>query len=60
MKLAIGCDEAAYDLKQMLKKHMSDAGHEVTDFGTHDAQPIPQSSIRASVNFTALFKTASF
>lgn len=40
MKLAIGCDEAAYDLKQMLKKHMIDAGHEVTDFGTHDAQPV--------------------
>ncbi|MDD2880840.1 MAG: ribose 5-phosphate isomerase B [Rhodoferax sp.] len=40
MKLAIGCDEAAYDLKQMLKKYMTDAGHEVTDFGTHDAQPV--------------------
>ncbi len=40
MKLAIGCDEAAYDLKQILKKHMADAGHEVTDFGTHDAQPV--------------------
>ncbi len=40
MKLAIGCDEAAYDLKQLLKKHMADAGHEVTDFGTFDAQPV--------------------
>ncbi len=40
MKLAIGCDEAAYDLKQIIKQHLSDAGHEVTDFGTHDAQPV--------------------
>lgn len=40
MKLAIGCDEAAYDLKQLLRKHLTDAGHEVTDFGTHDAQPV--------------------
>ncbi|WP_309678321.1 ribose 5-phosphate isomerase B [Polaromonas sp.] len=40
MKLAIGCDEAAYDLKQTLKKHLADAGHEVTDFGTHDALPV--------------------
>jgi ribose 5-phosphate isomerase B len=40
MKLAIGCDEAAYDLKQLLKKHLADAGHAVTDFGTHDAQPV--------------------
>lgn len=40
MKIAIGCDEAAYDLKQTLKKHLVDAGHEVTDFGTHDALPV--------------------
>lgn len=40
MKLAIGCDEAAYDLKELLKKHLSTAGHEVVDFGTHDAQPV--------------------
>lgn len=40
MKLAIGCDEAAYDLKLILKKHLEDAGHDVTDFGTHDAQPV--------------------
>lgn len=40
MKLAIGSDEAAYDLKQLLKKHLTDAGHEVVDFGTHDARPV--------------------
>ena len=40
MKLAIGCDEAACDLKQIIKKHLSEAGHEVTDFGTHDSAPV--------------------
>lgn len=40
MKLAIGCDEAAYDLKQLLKQHVEAAGHEVTDFGTFDAKPV--------------------
>jgi len=40
MKLAIGCDEAACDLKQLLKKHIADAGHDVTDFGTHDSAPV--------------------
>ncbi len=40
MKLAIGCDEAAYDLKQTLKQHLLNAGHEVTDFGTHDGTPV--------------------
>ncbi len=40
MKLAIGCDEAAYELKQLLKQHVEAAGHEVTDFGTFDAKPV--------------------
>ncbi|RYX97342.1 MAG: ribose 5-phosphate isomerase B [Comamonadaceae bacterium] len=40
MKIAIGCDEAAYDLKQLLKNHLATAGHEVVDFGTHDAKPV--------------------
>lgn len=49
MKLAIGCDEAAYDLKQLLKKHLTDAGHDVTDFGTHDAQPVLYPDVAISV-----------
>jgi ribose 5-phosphate isomerase B len=49
MKLAIGCDEAAYDLKQLLKKHLADAGHEVTDFGTHDARPVLYPDVAISV-----------
>jgi ribose 5-phosphate isomerase B len=40
MKLAIGCDEAACDLKEIVKKHLQEQGHEVTDFGTHDAKPV--------------------
>lgn len=40
MKLAIGCDEAAYDLKQTLKKYLTDAGHDVTDFGTDEGRPV--------------------
>ena len=40
MKLAIGCDEAACELKEVLKKHLKEQGHDVTDFGTHDAKPV--------------------
>lgn len=40
MKLAIGCDEAACELKETIKKHLLAAGHEVTDFGTHDSTPV--------------------
>jgi ribose 5-phosphate isomerase B len=40
MKLAIGCDEAACELKEVLKKHLLEEGHDVTDFGTHDSTPV--------------------
>jgi ribose 5-phosphate isomerase B len=40
MKLAIGCDEAACDLKETLKAHLGGLGFEVTDFGTHDNAPV--------------------
>lgn len=40
MNIALGCDEAAYDLKLIIKKHLLEAGHVIEDFGTHDAQPV--------------------
>ncbi|HEX4298434.1 MAG TPA: ribose 5-phosphate isomerase B [Devosia sp.] len=40
MRLALGCDEAAYDLKLTLKAFLEQAGHQVTDFGTFDAAPV--------------------
>src|SRR3989442_8484286 len=40
MKLAIGCDEAACDLKNAVKQHLLAQGHEVADFGTHDGEPV--------------------
>ncbi len=33
MKLAIGCDEAGYALKEVLKQQLTDLGHAPTDFG---------------------------
>lgn len=40
MKLAIGCDEAACDLKEVIKSHLLAQGHEVHDFGTFDGAPV--------------------
>ena len=37
MKLAIACDHGALALKNTLAAHLRSQGHEVTDFGTHDA-----------------------
>lgn len=36
MKIAIGCDHAAYQLKNDVKAHIEAMGHEVHDFGTFD------------------------
>jgi ribose 5-phosphate isomerase B len=40
MRIAIGCDEAAYELKEILRKHLAAAGLEVQDYGTFDAAPV--------------------
>lgn len=37
MKIAIGSDHAGFDYKQRLIAQLKEAGHEVTDHGTHSA-----------------------
>ena len=39
-KIAIGCDEAAYNMKVYLKKHLEEKGYEVTDYGTNEGEVI--------------------
>jgi ribose 5-phosphate isomerase B len=38
MKLAIGCDEAGYALKETLKQQLTDLGYAPTDFGVGAAE----------------------
>lgn len=35
MKIAIGCDHAGFEYKEAIRKTLTDAGHEVNDFGTY-------------------------
>lgn len=37
MKITIGCDNAAFDLKNILKKYMEELGHEIKDMGIPSA-----------------------
>lgn len=39
MKIAIGCDEAAFRLKEIIKEYLVKLGEEVEDFGTYDTNP---------------------
>jgi len=32
-KIAIGCDNAAYSMKTVLKEHLEEKGYEVVDYG---------------------------
>ena len=38
MKIAIGCDHGALELKNRIREHLEKRGFAVTDFGTHTAQ----------------------
>jgi ribose 5-phosphate isomerase B len=49
MKIAIGCDEAAYELKEVVKRHLEDLHHEVVDFGTHDGKAVMYSDVGIQV-----------
>ena len=40
MKIAIGSDEAGYELKELVRKYLVDLNHEVEDFGTFDNRPV--------------------
>ncbi|WP_069999519.1 ribose 5-phosphate isomerase B [Cellulosilyticum sp. I15G10I2] len=39
MKIAIGCDEAAISLKEIIKVLLNEMKHEVKDYGVYSAEP---------------------
>ena len=39
VKIAIGCDDAAFDLKEIIKQKLIDSGYTVDDFGAYDNKP---------------------
>ncbi len=38
MKISMGCDHGAYELKEHLRAYLAAQGHEVTDCGTYSAE----------------------
>ena len=48
MKISVGCDHGALDLKNTVVRHLTEAGHEVTDFGTHTLDSCDYSDFAAA------------
>jgi len=40
MKIAIGCDEAAFSMKETVKAYVEQLGHEVKDYGVYNTDPV--------------------
>ncbi len=38
--IALGCDQAGYELKQVIMKHLEERGLEYKDYGSYDAEPV--------------------
>jgi ribose 5-phosphate isomerase B len=49
MRVAIGADEAAFDLKETLKAHLAAGGVEVVDYGAFDTSPVLYPDIAVKV-----------
>ena len=49
MKIAIGCDHGAFDMKVMIMEHLKEQGHEVKDFGSYDKNSIDYPEIGRAV-----------
>ncbi len=49
MRVAIGSDHAGYELKQALAARLADAGHAVTDLGTHSTESVDYPDYAAAV-----------
>ncbi len=47
--VAIGADHGGYELKEILKKELSDLGHEVFDLGTHSKDAVDYPDFAAAV-----------
>ncbi|HEX6263611.1 MAG TPA: ribose 5-phosphate isomerase B [Actinomycetota bacterium] len=49
MKIAIGSDHAGFALKEELKRHLKEMGHEVEDVGTFSEEPADYPAFSAEV-----------
>jgi len=49
MKIAVGCDEAGLGMMDIIRKQLTDKGHELIDFGVHNTDPVDYPDIGQAV-----------
>ncbi len=49
LKIALGADHGGFDLKEQLKAHLREKGHQVADQGTHSKEPVDYPRIAHAV-----------
>ena len=47
--IAIGSDEAGFQLKEELRRHLEAGGYEVTDYGCHSPEPVDYPDVAIEV-----------
>jgi ribose 5-phosphate isomerase B len=55
MRIAVGADHHGFELKELLREHMTTRGHEVVDFGCHSADEVdyPDIAVRVAQDVAA-------
>lgn len=55
MRIAIGADDLGLPLKDLVKRHLTDAGHDVVDYGVDDTTPVdyPDVAVRVARDVAA-------
>lgn len=56
-KVAIGCDHGGYELKESLKKYLTELGYEYLDFGCHGKESVDYPDIAFLVGETVATNT---
>jgi ribose 5-phosphate isomerase B len=49
MKIGIGCDQNAYNLKMVVINHLKEKGHEVIDYGSNEGEEVLYPSVAYKV-----------
>lgn len=60
MKIAIGSDHAAYELKESIKKMLKEEGHEVLDVGAYSAQSVDYPNYALALAEAVAAKTVNY